>query len=131
MANAARFKIGDRIYSTSSIDKVSLKDLLLFQADLKELGFTDSWSDIESAAQQMASNPEGAESHPLALLLFATTIWASRRAAGEDIRFIDAIDVEMSELTILPATQDKAPGKAKGSKSTPAMDSAPDASAVV
>jgi hypothetical protein len=109
----ARFKIGEKVYTTGSIDKVTLRDLLTFQADLDELGMGASWSDVETAAEEIGALPDDeAQKHPRALLVFATTIWASRRAAGEAIRFIDAIDFEMGDLTMLPAPADKAAKKA-------------------
>lgn len=114
----ARFKIGSTIYTTASLDEVSLKDLITFQSEMRDLGLDESWGDIEAAAEEMAEMTEAeAQNHPKSLLLFGVTVWASRRAAGEVIRFADAVDFPMKDLSILPSVDDRRPGPTKGAAS--------------
>ena len=127
----ARFKIGDRIYTTASLDEVSLRDLIKFNSQAAELGIAERWPDIERLAQVFDGLTEAeAEAHPDKLLLIGVTIWVSRRVAGEDLAFGDAIDIPLSQLEFIPDPEDRKPGKAKGAKprkSTPrsAADESP------
>lgn len=121
-----RFKLGTVVYSTATLDEISLKDLLGLQGELDQLGIKETWSDIETAGQELGKLPEAqAQQHPMALLLFAVTVWASRRAAGEVIRFTDAIDFPMSQITFLSDPGDhKKAGPTKARKGTQAKKTA-------
>lgn len=115
-----RFRIGDRTYSTASLDEVSLRDVMLFQTQAADMGLTVSWADVEAAAVEMSALPQDeAGSHPQALLMLGVTVWAARRLAGEDVTFEEAVDFPMASMTFLDSPQDRKPGKAKARKGKP------------
>lgn len=113
----ARFKIGKKVYTTAALDEVSLRDLVLFNTQAADMGLDAKWSDIERIAGEFDAMTEAeAEKHPDALLMIAVTVWVSRRVAGEDLTFGDALDFPLSQLDFLPEPKDRQPGKAKGAK---------------
>ena len=114
---AARFKIGTVTYSTAALEEISLKDLVLFNSESTELGLNRTWADVERIATEIANLDEnGAHAHPDLLLLLGVTIWASRRKAGENISFADAIDVPMTQILFLKSVEDRKPGPTKARK---------------
>lgn len=111
----ARFSIDGRIYNTASVDEISLKDLVLFKTQAADIGLNVSWPDIEQAVDQIsAMKTDEAGNHPEFLTVIAVTIWVSRRLAGEDLAFGDAIDVPMGKLKFLPEPEDRKPNPTKG-----------------
>ncbi len=114
-----RFKINDKIYATSSLDELSLRDVTMFNSQAEDMGLRRKWSDVERVAQELAALPEDeAEQHPDKYLVLAVTVWATRRTAGEKVSFEEAIDVPMLNITLLPDPEDKKPGKPKARKGT-------------
>jgi hypothetical protein len=112
----ARFKIGARVYTTAALDEISLKDLIVFGREAEAIGLPAKWSDIERIASEAADLPDG-EEHPDALLLVGVTIWASRRAAGDDVTFEQSIDFPLKDLSFLPSPTDREePGPTKARK---------------
>jgi hypothetical protein len=110
-----RFKIGEKTYETTSTDQVSLRDLVLFNTQAAELGIPERWGDVEAAMREMDDlDKVQANRHPAKFLVMAVTVWAARRAVGEDLTFSEAIDVPVSQINIVPDPQDHKPGKAKG-----------------
>lgn len=113
----ARFKIGTKVYTTAALDEVSLRDLVLFNTQAADMGLAEKWSDVERIAGEFDAMTEAeAEGHPDKLLMIGVTVWASRRGAGEDLSFGDALDFPLSQLDFLPEPEDRKPGKPKGSK---------------
>lgn len=115
MTDIARFKIGNKVYSTSALDEISLRDLVVFNTEVSELGIPYSWADVERIGTEMADmTEEEAKRHPDAMFITGVTIWASRRSAGDEVTFLEAIDVKLKDLQFLPSTEDKRPsGKAR------------------
>lgn len=125
-----RFKLGDKTYETAGLDEVSLRDLVLFNTQAAEIGLASRWSDVEAAAEEFDSlTEEEVRRHPDNMLVMAVTIWITRRAAGEDLSFGDAIDIPISKIEILPDPGDHKPGKPRGAKK-PRKASAPAVSLV-
>lgn len=123
----ARFKIGDKVYSTAMLDEVTLKDIIRFNTQAEDLGIAEKWHDVEVAAAQMASAKAAeAMAHPMRNVVIGVTIWASRLIAGEEITFEQAVDFPIKDLTLLPdpADRKKSAGKAKGAKKAPAKKAA-------
>lgn len=118
----ARFKIGDKVYSTAALDEISIRDLVVFNTEVADLGLHYTWADVERIGNEMAEMPDQeALHHPDAMFITGVTIWASRRAAGDSVTFLEAIDIKIKDLEFLPSTQDHVgPTKAakkSGSKS--------------
>jgi hypothetical protein len=117
----ARFKIGEKLYSTASLDEVSLRDIIRFNTQAESLGIAERWHDVEVAAAEMASGTQAAAmAHPMRNVVIGVTIWASRLVAGEDVTFEQAVTFPVRELTMLPDPEDRKSGKAKGAKRAPA-----------
>lgn len=129
----SRFSINGKVYSTSALDEVPLRDLILFNTQAAEMGLSERWNDIERIATDFATlTPKQADQHPDKLLVFAVTIWVSRRMAGEDLTFGQAVDIPLSSLQMIPDPADKKPkaNPTKGPKrqvSAPASDQPADA----
>ena len=104
-----KFKIGPVTYDMSSLDLLSLKDILLLEKETAELGNPLRWSDIQRMAQDAADMKTDAErqANPDGMWVLAFTIWASRRVAGETLAFGDAIDFPMRDLTWIEEPQDR------------------------
>lgn len=116
-ADIARFKIGDRIYTTAALDEISLKDLMLFNSQAADMGLDKTWADVERLGQALAEmTADEAGQHPDALFLTGVTIWASRRAAGDEVTFGEAIDIKLKDLEFLPSTKDHRPNPTKARK---------------
>lgn len=122
----ARFKLYDRVYTTAALDELTLKDLVLFNSQAEEIGMARKWSDVERISAELSElSTEEADQHPERLLIIAVTVWATRRTAGDQVTFGEAIDFPLSAIEFLPEPQDRKPGKRKGAakkapaKSTP------------
>lgn len=127
---AGRFKLDGRTYEMTAINEISLRDLVLFNAQAAEMGGDFRWSDVEEAAAEMQAMKTVGEAskHPRRNLVIAVTIWISRRAAGDDLSFGEAIDFPMSSVEFLPSAEDRKPGPTKARKG-PAKKSTRKASA--
>jgi hypothetical protein len=119
MAGDVRFKIDGKTYDTASVDQISLRDVVLFNSQAADMGLPATWADIERAAGEMADMPEGSAPHPDSLLMFAVTVWAARRIAGDDVTLEQALDVPMSSIEIVEARKvpkDRQQSKKKNSR---------------
>lgn len=112
-----RIRIGEKTYSTASLDEVSLRDLVLFNTQAAAMGWGAKWSDIERAAGEIDVLTDAeAGKHPDALMVLAATVWVTRRVAGDDVTLSEAIDVPLSQVDIIPEPQDRQPGKPRAAK---------------
>ena len=117
----ARFSIDGRMYNTASVDQISLKDLVLFKSQCADIGLPITWPEVERAVDEISvMSTKDAGNHPEFLTVIAVTIWISRRTAGDDLPFGDAIDVKMSSLTFLPEPEVRKPNPTKRKPSTKA-----------
>lgn len=120
---ALRFRLDGKVYSVGALEDVSLRDVMLFNTQAADMGLTATWADVERVAEEMSeADKDAAEKHPDALLMLGVTIWATRRIAGDEVTFGDAVDFPLSALVWLPDTEDRKPGKGKarkGGKSKP------------
>ncbi|MCC7268778.1 MAG: hypothetical protein IT546_15770 [Caulobacteraceae bacterium] len=127
---ALRFRLDGKVYSVGALEDVSLRDVMLFNTQAADMGLAATWADVERIAEEMsAADKDEAEKHPDALLMLGVTIWATRRIAGDEVTFGDAVDFPLSALVWLPDTEDRKPGKGKarkGSKSKPKASAAAD-----
>lgn len=119
-----RFTIkGVGTYETAALDKISLLDLMMFNQQAADLGMPYAWDEVEAIAHKLDDivQWEGAGSDPATkppevsrrdeVLLLAVTVWASRRIAGDQVSFAEAINFPMTDYDMLPDPQDrKAPG---------------------
>lgn len=118
-----RFKIGERVYETDALDEISLRDLMLFNSQAAAFGVT--WSDVERIVTEMSELGEEGQSHPDVMLMVGVTIWAARRAAGEDVTFDQAVDVPMSRIVWLESPKDHKPKAVKRARSASARAALP------
>lgn len=120
---AQRFKVSGKVYRLDSLDEVSLRDVMLFNAQSEDMGLHRAWSDVERLGEVFATLSEAeAEAHPEKHLLIVASIWAAKRVNGEDTTLDDMLKGLRiyKDLEFLPDTTDRAPGKAKGAKRSPA-----------
>jgi glutathione S-transferase len=139
-----KIQIGDTVYPVKSPDDLSVLDLLMLEQESAAVGrkltmpvlkgMQESIDAAVASERTPAARKQAREEHPESLWMFAITIWASRRAAGEHITFADAISFPMRELTPIPEPGDEvadevdptraqrrasAPGVARRAKQTP------------
>lgn len=123
-----RIQIGEKVYETTSINDVSLRDLMLFDSQARALGLDRTFHDIESTFNEIGDDDEAFDAHPDKYLLVGVLVWIARRTAGEDVSFADAIDVPLSSIEFLGEPEPaKKPGPTRRKPDAPA--SAPAASA--
>jgi len=119
VAQQRRFRIGEKVYSQLSMDEISLKDMLLFNIQVAELGLPYTWADVQRIAKELDGLSDAqAGQHPDIMFATAVTIWISRRGAGEDLSFDEAISIPMSAITFVSEPKDHQAGKAKGAKTS-------------
>lgn len=108
-----KFKIGNsKTYTLTAIDELSLKDVLDLERQTAELGKPVTANDIEVMQRRLDGYQNEAEvaADPDATMLFAISIWATRRLAGDpDLTFLDAISFKMKDLQVLPDPADHKP----------------------
>lgn len=123
-----RFRYDGKTYEVPAFNDISLKEIITFDAQAEALGISTRWDDIEELAQMSSAMTKAqAASHPLRYIMFATTIWFARRAAGEDITLEQATETKLSEIEWVPVPKDRQSGK-KSAARKPAKKAAKKAS---
>jgi hypothetical protein len=115
-----KFSINGKVYDATDLESVKLRDILVFEQQTKDMGRAVTWGEVNQWADELdalGSDDERAN-HPGAPWLTAVTVWASRRIAGEDLTFGDAVDFPMSALRFIPDPEDHKP-KANPTKARP------------
>lgn len=113
--------IEGRVYQPTAMDDVTLRDILSLEQDLRavDLGVR-TWAELRELAALFATLSDvEIEAHPSALLFLAATLWATRRAAGEKLSLLDAVDVPMAAVRFVMDPDDTPrtgppEGKARG-----------------
>lgn len=103
MSGEVRFKINGKTYDTATVDEISLRDVVLFNRQAADVGLDVKWADVERISNEMAELGDTDVPHPDALVMFAVTIWAARRVAGDDVTLSEALDVPMKDIEFLEA----------------------------
>lgn len=98
-----------KVYDAADLDLIPLRDILLFEQQTKDMGRAVEWSQIEAWGEQLDALKTDDEKarHPGAMWLTAVTVWASRRIAGENVNFDEAVNIPMRDLVFLPDPQDR------------------------
>ncbi|MBK8399923.1 MAG: hypothetical protein IPL29_02280 [Propionivibrio sp.] len=91
----AGFFIDGREYEMSSIRRVTLRDTLTFNAEARRAGLGITWAGLLALDEVTALTIAERVNHEGTWLLMAAVIWSSRRSQGEDVSFLDAIDVPL------------------------------------
>lgn len=112
-----KFAIAGKSYTVSDIEQLSLWLLLELQSETKDTAQPLDVATVQAMAKTLDElpNDDARKRHPDAPWVLAVTIWASRRLAGEEVTFREAIDFPMSQLSFLPE-----PGDHKAAKKTAA-----------
>lgn len=105
-----RFRIGEKVYTTETLDEISLRDLMLFNRQAADMGLGATWADVERISAEIAALDENSVgTHPDMMLMVGVTVWASRRQAGDDVTFEQAVDVPLSKIVWLESPKDRQP----------------------
>lgn len=118
-----KIEIDGKVYSTATLDEISLRDVVLFNSQAKDIGLDVSFADVEQISNEMAELGDTDVTHPDAMIMFAVTIWAARRIAGDDVTLGEAIDVPMKSIKVIEARKapkDHKPKKPKSLSTRPA-----------
>lgn len=120
-----KFKLGSKVYDAADIEDLSLKHILMLERETADLGRPMRWADITDMVTTLGAIKDHNErgKHPDAPWVLAVTIWASRRNAGEDLTFGQAIDFPLSDLTFLHDPQDRKKPKSDPRKARPGKGS--------
>lgn len=118
-----RFRIADAEYDAATIEDITLRDTLVFERQMADLGRPMSWPDMMRMIVRLAAIPDPSTrgEDPDAMWSLAVTIWASKRLAGEDVTVAEATDFRLSDLVFLPDPVTESPTKA-GANPAPADD---------
>lgn len=113
----AGFFIDGREYEMSSIRRVTLRDTLTFNAEARRAGLGITWAGLLALVDEVTALTVAERvNHEGTWLLMAAVIWSSRRSQGEDVSFLDAIDVPLEDIEWFGDPQDEAPQDAPGPK---------------
>lgn len=95
-----RFSIKGKVYDAATLDDVTLRDTLVFESQMAELGRPMSWGDLLDLVAHLATidDPTKRGKHPDATWSLAVTVWASRRMAGENVTISEAADFRLTDL---------------------------------
>lgn len=107
----AGFRIGDAVYEMASVRRVTLRDSLQFNAEARRENLGITWAGLLALVDEVSALPVAERvAHEGTWLLMAAVIWSSRRAQGEDVSFLDAIDVPLEDIAWFnDAPQDETP----------------------
>lgn len=113
-----KIKIGATVYSTADLDDLSLKTLLQLEQETQDFGHPLTANDIRLMSDRIRKlkTDEERAADPGALWLTAVVVWASRKLAGEDVTFEQAVDFPMSDLGYIDEPQDHLPDPTKPRK---------------
>jgi hypothetical protein len=133
-----KFSIQGKVYDAADLDLVSLRDILLFEQQTKDMGREITWSQIGMWSEEFDAlkTDKEKQEHPAAPWMTAVTIWASRRIAGEDVTFDEAVDFPMRDLHFIAEPKDRkkpanptrarpGSGRAAGPRAVPDADEPP------
>lgn len=102
-----RFKIADKVYEASSVDRLSMGHLLRIESETEAVGCRMTWAEVQALLEELAGIAEAeAENHPAALFVIGLTVWASRLNAGETVTLAEAVDFPLGDLQWLPEPGD-------------------------
>lgn len=89
-----RVSIKGKVYDVAQLDDVTLRDTLVFEAQMAELGRPMTWPDMLDIIAKLSQIEDEQERgrHPDATWSLAVTVWATRRLAGESVTIAEAAD---------------------------------------
>lgn len=134
-----KFSIAGKVYDAADLDRLSLKDILLFETQAAELGVIPelgrpmAWGDIGAISERIDALETDVEKENDRGMVWMTavTIWASRKLAGEDVTFEQAVDFPMRDLKFIPEPQDHKTAKVNPTAARPGSGRAARAVAAV
>lgn len=107
-----RIVINGKTYPTSTLDRLTLRQLLVLESQTAELGSPMTWGQLQAMAQRISeSGEEKAQDDPQFPWFLGMLIWASRNEAGENLTFGEAVDFPISDLQVLPDPEDRKASK--------------------
>lgn len=105
-----RFKLEGRTYNVATVDRLSLRDLLMLEKETAELGQPMKWSDLKRIVNDtvaaIGAKDEGFEDRDDFPWFLGIIIWAARRDAGEELTFSEAVDFPLADFEFLPEPED-------------------------
>lgn len=113
-----KLKIGETLYSVTAIDDLHLKTLLQLEQQTADFGHPMNANDIRIMSDRMRTltTDEERAADPDVLWLTAVVIWASRKIAGDDVTFDEAVDFPISDLSYIAEPRDHKPDPTKPRK---------------
>jgi len=101
-----KFKLRGQIYEASTIDRLTLGDLIRLEKETTDMGRPMKWSELRGILERVQAefdldpeyDLEGDDQFPWFLGMM---IWSSRRNAGEAIPFGDAVDIPLGEIEVI------------------------------
>lgn len=102
-----RFTISGKVYEASSVDRISLANILKLEREAAELGRPLKWSQFKNMVNEASAlSAEELDDYDETPWIIALTIWASRLNAGENVTFAQAVDFPLADLQWIPDPQD-------------------------
>ena len=119
-----KLRIEGKTYDLASVeDDLTLRDVLALEVATEEVGRRWTIPQVVAAARRIGDLPKDErELDPDTLWVFAITVWASRRNAGDPVSFGDVLDIRMGDIDVIADPKDHTPkdprrprsGKASG-----------------
>ena len=104
-----KFSIAGKVYDAADLDRVKMVDTLLLEVQTADMGHKLTWGAVGDMSVHLDSlkTEKAKQSDPVAVWFSAVVIWASRRLAGEDVTFAQALDFEMGDLRLIAEPEDR------------------------
>lgn len=101
-----RYKVGGKVYSLDALERVTLKDVLVFDGQAADVGLSCTWDDV----MRLAELDEDAMTGHQQMLMFGVAVWAAQRVAGEPVTLDEALSHPVQDYEVLPDPQDRKVG---------------------
>jgi len=113
-----KFAIAGKVYDVVDVKQLSMKDMLLFEQQTEAMGRRLTWADVTRWRNELEALPDDKArgEHPDSLWLTAVSVWAARRASGEDVTFEQAVDFPAADIKFIATPADRKPKKAAAGK---------------
>lgn len=105
-----RINIGGESYPLSSLDDLTLNQLMRLERESSDAGRPMKWRDLRAMIERVGKlAPEDVEGDDDFLWYIGLIVWASRVSSGEKVSLSDALDFRLTDLEFEPDEGDVMP----------------------
>lgn len=107
-----KIKVNGKAYPRAHHSQLTLGRIVELQAGLTALGGiggVSTWGEVQAAAAELLALPVDVQPrHPHWPLFYVLTVWSSMLKAGEDVAFMDILDLSQDDIEFVPDPEDVA-----------------------